>query len=1276
MRAVLAVILVFSFTMLFSLQTTIPFHTSDQSIRVVDKSTHSLTIDYSVPEISLKEIDTTNTTFTQLTVDGYIGNNDVGKPELPYLGSLISVPIGADLRINFLKQQTSEISLHEMGFTQPIYPAQPSYSKSQDMSKVSFVYDTASYQKPDYQSDYTPFTTREVGYARGERVFEVVFTPIQYNPVENTLQIYTNLTVEIIFDHPDLAETEYQKARTWSVDFEPVFQSSLLNYEPPSTRDTLMRTPTKYVVICHPPFADAMQPFVDWKFQQGFDVYFVTTATTGTTTTSIKAFLQNLWDIATDENPAPSYVLFVGDTAQIPAFSQTAGSDPHVSDLSYVRLNGNDYLNEMYFGRFSANNLNELTPQIEKTLMYEKYTMPDPTYLKNSLLIAGVDSYSATQYCNSLINYLTTIYFREDSQTHNYNTPFSYLHPNSGSTANEASIRAQVSSGVGWANYTAHGDVQEWYDPQFNNSHISQLTNSGKYPILIGNACLTSAFQNSTCFAEAWLRAENKGGVVYIGGTDYTYWNEDWRWAAGNVNAPTNGAAIPYSPSQLGMYDRLFHTHDEESEGWNVSVGAMVYTGNAVVQATSSNLKAYYWEIYSIMGDPSLVPYLGLPAENNASYPTQILVGQEELTIEDAPPLARIAISYDGFIYGVTFADDNGDATLEIVPFTAPCEVDLVITGQNHEPLITTIEVVPNDSAYLTLSAVVNSQTSSNTVDYDTTVDLLITVRNVGAVDAEDVTFTLTTSANYIDIISGEFATSQVSGNSYYDITEPFTIYVSANAPDQAIVPFTLTATTEEQSWQMSFSLRVNAPSITQASMQLHNATGGAVGFLNPGDSGSINITFKNTGHLPSRTGILYVAPTNASIVLDNTQLDLPVLQLNETISYISPVHVDSNSPVGTSVPISFFIDAQGQQTITTVPLVIGQMIEGFETGDFSAFPWTTSPSRAWTVITQNPSSGTYCAQSALGVGDEQSSTLHIPWPTTTESTIQFDFKVSSENNYDFLKFYIGDTVMGQWSGTSVTTWRTVSYPVPASLTNSFKWEYEKDISQATGQDRAWVDNIIFPPAASSGGVTPPVALATIDDIDFGAVEVSTRVSTNFSIANLGGSALIGSITTPAHYSFNNSTRLNVSPYSVLECVVSFSADEPGTYQGVISITTNDPNQPLISIPVNAVVQPSADDDNTIIPTLTQLRSNYPNPFNPSTTIAFDVAKDTHVSIEVFNIKGQKVKEVVSGSYRAGRHSVVWNGDDAAGRAVGSGIYFYRMTAQGYTSVQKMLLMK
>jgi len=86
--------------------------------------------------------------------------------------------------------------------------------------------------------------------------------------------------------------------------------------------------------------------------------------------------------------------------------------------------------------------------------------------------------------------------------------------------------------------------------------------------------------------------------------------------------------------------------------------------------------------------------------------------------------------------------------------------------------------------------------------------------------------------------------------------------------------------------------------------------------------------------------------------------------------------------------------------------------------------------------------------------------------------------------------------------------------------------------------------------------------------------------------------------------------------------------------------------------------------------------SNYPNPFNPSTVIAFSLSCAGAVNIDVYNVRGQRVRSLVSDVYGAGVHSVVWNGCGDDGRAVGSGVYFYRMVSGGVTGVKKMLLLK
>jgi len=101
------------------------------------------------------------------------------------------------------------------------------------------------------------------------------------------------------------------------------------------------------------------------------------------------------------------------------------------------------------------------------------------------------------------------------------------------------------------------------------------------------------------------------------------------------------------------------------------------------------------------------------------------------------------------------------------------------------------------------------------------------------------------------------------------------------------------------------------------------------------------------------------------------------------------------------------------------------------------------------------------------------------------------------------------------------------------------------------------------------------------------------------------------------------------------------------------------------------------DDPGTgIVIRTTNLRENYPNPFNPSTTLTFELPKQMDVELVIYDVLGRKVNTLVKGMQRAGVHQVIWNGADNYGRAVSSGVYFYRLTTENYSKTLKMVLMR
>lgn len=101
------------------------------------------------------------------------------------------------------------------------------------------------------------------------------------------------------------------------------------------------------------------------------------------------------------------------------------------------------------------------------------------------------------------------------------------------------------------------------------------------------------------------------------------------------------------------------------------------------------------------------------------------------------------------------------------------------------------------------------------------------------------------------------------------------------------------------------------------------------------------------------------------------------------------------------------------------------------------------------------------------------------------------------------------------------------------------------------------------------------------------------------------------------------------------------------------------------------------DVENQTIPNSNIDLTNFPNPFNPSTTITFSIPYDSNIELSIFNLKGEKIRTLARNKYTKGSHSINWNGDDEFGKSVASGIYYYKLNVNGKNkAVKKCLLLK
>lgn len=561
--------------------------------RVADETKPALEFTAAVDKLVATDETTEKGKFTRLEVEGWYESDAIGAPALPVMNRLVEIPAGATLKVNILSAEAKEYSAEELGIAHPIYPKQPPRPKT---GEVPFAYEEAAYMHKGFQQ-FDPVEAIDLGNARNLRVAMVRFFPVAYNPAENRFRVTSKVSFELVLEgadaHGAMRSGDLESPAFDFLNDAIVRPASLV---PDVTRSR--KNKVAYLIITDKMFVDALKPFVEHKKKRGYLVEVVSTEQFGADVQNgVKALIHDRYNSPTPNAPAPSFVLFVGDHEQIPAFKGTTGS--HITDLPYVAITPGDNIPDILAGRFSARNVDELLPQIEKTIFYENNQTA--AYKQRAVLIAGWDSRFTRSHGWTQINYGTKYYFNEKFGV----TPNVYL--SAGSHQNDKDIVAKVAAGASFVNYTAHGSPTSWGDPSFQISDINALGNKGMYPVVVGNCCLTNKFEIGTCFGEAWLRAKDQGAVSYIGGTNSTYWDEDLWWGVGlyPVQLPNNEGVPPaIEKTGVGAYDAVF-------SGKAKSAGAMTLAGLMAVEQSNSSRKKYYWEIYQIMGDPALAIKVG-----------------------------------------------------------------------------------------------------------------------------------------------------------------------------------------------------------------------------------------------------------------------------------------------------------------------------------------------------------------------------------------------------------------------------------------------------------------------------------------------------------------------------------------------------------------------------------------------------------------------------------------------------------------------------------------
>ena len=929
------------------------------------------TASFSFSSIESVEMNTEKGVFSNIMMSNTYPSGNVGEPSLPAVNKLFAVPYGAsNISVKVKNYSTTDYALADFGI-KTIYPQQLPLRKDQKPEELPFSYSEKAYNAKGFAE--RPLAQVKIqGTMRGIQIGELTINPVQYDAATNSIRVYNDIEVEVNYGQYDKSVSYNEFARTFSPYFANIY-SQMFNWRDDvyDEHPDLWQNPVHMLIIADRMFEECLQPWYAWKTTKGFYLNINYTDEIGTTAAAIRAFIQDEYS-----KDAPTFLMIMGDKNQVAA--SATGSETHcVTDLQYSSVDG-DQFPDMYHSRFPAETVAQMTAMVNKALEYEQYTMPDPSYLNNVLLIAGEDSGWGVTVGRPTIWYATNYYYNEE---HGYDQVHEYSH------GVYTGCYSWLNEGVGFVNYTAHGSNDSWAGPQFTVSNVNNLTNEHKYFLAMGNCCEAADWGiNGTCFGEAMVRAENKAAFAYIGSCPSTYWLNDYYFGVGATHR-ADGTMPSYEETTMGFYDAMW-----TDDAYN-TVTSMMFIGNLAsnaAQALGYDLHCstlYDWQAYHTLGDGSILPFRVQPTENTISHLPTLPIGMDFFTVS-ADPGSYVGISKDGILYGAGMIGESGTADIQISPVTTGGDVTICVTHPQRVPYINVIPAAAMDGAYVA----VFSYTPSNAhVGDDTSMN--VTFKNVGTQPTGDNTVVaLTCDAPELNIINGTSSFTSLAPEATVELTD-FTFSIAQGVADGTRFTINITATCGTDVWEGKAVITAGEAVMEFAGMN------NVAGFV-PGETLTVAASFKNAGHYMATNAIATIASTSQYVTFDNNTYEMGTIDPNGVGYCMFDVTVAANCPLTEQLPLTFTLNADGDLTAEGSGMLKNSCNVVFALSDSYGDGWNNS------YMTVSFSDGTPSQNLTISSGSQESYTIEIgngvevslTWHSGSQWDSECSFAISYED--------------------------------------------------------------------------------------------------------------------------------------------------------------------------------------------------------------------------------------------------------------------------------------
>lgn len=637
-RSLLLLSLLFSFFPLFAYEQ-IYVGAGANTAEIVYSTTSETVLQFQVGSYQKTQVEIDGDKWYQISLSKEGKLLDEGFPELPVMNRSIIIDDQALMKAEVFDIEYEDIHL-------AVAPSKGDLTRDIDPDTIPFRFD-AMYKNDEFfpgeiASLSQPYIMREF------RGIVVQTRPFAYNPVSQTLRIFTSYKVRVYAQGLDTVNVLTTSRSELSREFVSIYENHYLNWE------NYRYTPVsdsfgKLLIIYDDSYYDAILPYCNWKRQKGITTYLVPISNVGTTATQLEDFIQSYYTIY-----GITYVQLVGDSQHIPTKTvQGGGADP-----VFALVAGTDSYPDIFVSRFSAESSAELTTQVNKVITYERDLGTTHTWLQRAIGVAsdegpGDDGEYDWEHMD---------YIRDDLLGYGY-TLVDQIDPNHDNDT-AAYLSQRLNNGRGLMNYCGHGETDKYTTTSFGVNHAAALSNGVMTPVIFNVACWVGSFVNRYCLAEAFLRKSGGGAVAFYGSSVAQTWN-------------------PPMAAQDEFVDLLVADSKK-------TVGGLFYNGACKMLDDYPDATNMY-KTWNIFGDASMLMRTKTPAPMSVTYTKYIIVGvQTTINVSTGVPFAFVGISFNDGIYTSGYANILGNFTTFIQPSSCS-EYTLTVTAHNRVTYVGTI---------------------------------------------------------------------------------------------------------------------------------------------------------------------------------------------------------------------------------------------------------------------------------------------------------------------------------------------------------------------------------------------------------------------------------------------------------------------------------------------------------------------------------------------------------------------------------------------------------